>query len=192
MMRHKGFTLAELLTALGVLGVIASFSIPKMLYAQELQQRKALLKETVALISQIQYEGVVTGELTANTNTSYFSNRLNALQICTDAAAQGCWTSGYNSGDKNEPGARLANGVEMVGFNWGDNLGAGRYGNVITIDYNGAKGPNQVGEDVLRLCYCYGSLNCGGASYLPADLRPGRNTGCFGTEVLYQSLFSGT
>ena len=49
--RLNGFTLAELLIALAILGVIATFTIPKILQAQQNQQYTAITKEVVATIS---------------------------------------------------------------------------------------------------------------------------------------------
>ncbi|HEY9685852.1 MAG TPA: type II secretion system protein [Coleofasciculaceae cyanobacterium] len=46
-----GFTLAELLIALAILGVIATFTIPKVLQAQQDNRNKAIAKEAVATIS---------------------------------------------------------------------------------------------------------------------------------------------
>jgi prepilin-type N-terminal cleavage/methylation domain-containing protein len=47
----RGFTLAELLIALLILGGIATFTIPKILSSQQLGQNKAVIKETFATIA---------------------------------------------------------------------------------------------------------------------------------------------
>jgi prepilin-type N-terminal cleavage/methylation domain-containing protein len=49
--RFRGFTLAELLIALGILGVIATFTIPKILSAQQNNRYNAAAKEAAATIS---------------------------------------------------------------------------------------------------------------------------------------------
>jgi prepilin-type N-terminal cleavage/methylation domain-containing protein len=60
----KGFTLAELLMALAILGVIATFSIPKILSAQANASKLAKAKEVAGMIAgayqQAQMAGVVT------------------------------------------------------------------------------------------------------------------------------------
>jgi prepilin-type N-terminal cleavage/methylation domain-containing protein len=49
--RNKAFTLAELLIALAILGVIATFTIPKVLQSQQDGKYKAMAKEVAAMIS---------------------------------------------------------------------------------------------------------------------------------------------
>lgn len=50
-MRMRGFTLAELLIALVILGLIATFTIPKVLNSQANSQNIAVTKEIVSAIS---------------------------------------------------------------------------------------------------------------------------------------------
>ncbi len=47
-----GFTLAELLTALAILGVIATFTIPKILNGSQNTQKNTIAKEAAAMISE--------------------------------------------------------------------------------------------------------------------------------------------
>ena len=65
MRRQKdiGFTLAELLIALGILGVIATFTIPKILTAQQDSKKWAIFKEDVAAAQQATWEYVQTGDI---------------------------------------------------------------------------------------------------------------------------------
>jgi prepilin-type N-terminal cleavage/methylation domain-containing protein len=51
MRRKRGFTLAELLIALAILGVIATFTIPKVLQSMQDTKYKAIAKEFVATFS---------------------------------------------------------------------------------------------------------------------------------------------
>lgn len=47
----KGFTLAELLIALAILGVIATFVIPKILQSQQSSQKKAIALEAISAVA---------------------------------------------------------------------------------------------------------------------------------------------
>lgn len=51
MVHQKAFTLAELLIALAILGVIATFTIPKVLTANQNGTFKAIGKETAAMLA---------------------------------------------------------------------------------------------------------------------------------------------
>lgn len=51
-MRASGFTLSELLISLSILGLIATFAIPKVLQAQRNQAWNASAKEAIATISE--------------------------------------------------------------------------------------------------------------------------------------------
>lgn len=51
--RLPAFTLAELLIALSILGVIATFTIPKVLGSQSDSRNKAIVKEAAATVSEM-------------------------------------------------------------------------------------------------------------------------------------------
>lgn len=76
-MRAKGFTLAELLIALAILGVIATFTIPKILSATSSGQNTAVAKEAASMVSgafsnyTLTY-GIATGT-TGGAMTSYMN-----------------------------------------------------------------------------------------------------------------------
>lgn len=63
------FTLAELLIALAILGVIATFTIPKVLASQTSAKYKAIGKEAAAMVSQALE--VYKSEHTVDQNTRF-------------------------------------------------------------------------------------------------------------------------
>lgn len=149
---NLGFTLAELLIALAILGVIATFSIPKILAAQDSQKKKALFRETVGAISGMVANGVTDGTLTKNTvNKTYLPSYLNAVKICdTNASTQGCWTNTGWVGEETEAGVVLHNGVVIAGLR---STTAGS--DYLLIDWNGSTGPNIEGDDRLFIGLCW-------------------------------------
>ena len=99
-MGKHGFTLSELLIALGILGVIATFTIPKILNSQANSQKTAVFKEAIATVVDINYSGSLQGEITCPNRRDYFLDRINAIQICnTDSEAQGCWPQASFAGE---------------------------------------------------------------------------------------------
>ena len=100
-MQRQGFTLPELLIALIVLGVIATFTIPKILAAQNNQKKYAIFKETIASLNAITYNAVSIqdGSLTPTNFYQYFSTHLNVVNM--DNACGNIWTQADNSPNTN-------------------------------------------------------------------------------------------
>jgi prepilin-type N-terminal cleavage/methylation domain-containing protein len=76
-----GFTLVELLIALVILGEIATFSIPKILYASQNQSYNAAAKEVAAMLSGALQQAKLTGTLTANTKLHDLTPYMNFVAI---------------------------------------------------------------------------------------------------------------
>ncbi len=97
--RSQGFTLAELLIALAILGVIATFTIPKILSSSQNGQNTAIAKEAASMVSGAfstytltngLASGVTAGALTpymnyvsTDTATAYTGSGGTALQTCS-------------------------------------------------------------------------------------------------------------
>jgi prepilin-type N-terminal cleavage/methylation domain-containing protein len=91
----RGFTLAELLIALTVLGVIASFTIPKILTSNNAVTEKSKWKEVYGAIAQVYHEGytqrTLVGGQSSSTVFNYFASKLNTVRICNSHLVnQGC------------------------------------------------------------------------------------------------------
>jgi prepilin-type N-terminal cleavage/methylation domain-containing protein len=153
MKREAAFTLAELLIALGILGVIATFTIPKVLVSQQNGKRVAVFRETVAAINAAGYQGIITGQLTTTNHGTYLMDHLNVIKICrNDAQAENCFPQNApeTSWEVNEPGVVFANGATVTGFSDGAGVQDG-----VVIDWNGSDVPNQGGDDQMFLEFCY-------------------------------------
>lgn len=187
-----GFSLAELLLALLVLGQIAVFTIPKVLTAQQNSQRKAVFKETIATLNEVVYTGVVTGELNGANDHSYIPSHVNAVIVCDsmNSLAGGCWTQpldGYpNSYAQNETGFLLHNGATFSGLDQADSSDHEQ----AHIDWNGATGPNLDGDDQLTIDLCYRTGVCGGTRDVAGTVSP---WGADANSIaLYEEIFTGS
>lgn len=82
-MRHHGFTLAELLIALAILGIIATFTIPKVLNSSRNQQYNSQAKEVAAMLSGAFQELTLAGNLTNATYARDFTPYFNYVSKIT-------------------------------------------------------------------------------------------------------------
>ncbi len=80
-----GFTLAELLISLAVLGVIATFTIPKVLNGQQDGQWNAIAKETVSMITGAYNAYRLENSPTAQTTIYDFTPYMNYVRVDTSA-----------------------------------------------------------------------------------------------------------
>jgi prepilin-type N-terminal cleavage/methylation domain-containing protein len=78
------FTLAELLIALAILGVIAAFTIPKVLQSQQDVRYKSLAKEAAAAITDAFTQYRASGNLSGNTHMVDLEAYLNYVKVETD------------------------------------------------------------------------------------------------------------
>ena len=83
MARSSGFTLSELLIALGILGVIATFTIPKILSAQSSAQNIAVTKEAAAMVAGALQAYQVSGSVTTSTEMKDLTPYMNYVRVDT-------------------------------------------------------------------------------------------------------------
>jgi prepilin-type N-terminal cleavage/methylation domain-containing protein len=100
--RKPGFTLAELLIAMGILGVLATYTIPKVLTSQRNGASNAAAKEAAAAISEAFVIYKSKNAVTASTGCGDLTPYLNYVRIDTSTlmddvnnnAANGCYAPG--------------------------------------------------------------------------------------------------
>lgn len=167
----EGFTLAELLIALLILGEIATFTIPKILSSSQNAQKNAVFKETIGALSEALYLYCLSPEASANPNPYvYLSGRINTVKLCpSNASTQGCMGTS-SSGEITEPGFVLHNGAMIAGLRnatWPDEG--------ILIDWNGNAGSNVIGDDQIEVVLNFRSSQFNGVrtcTVAPRDDRP--------------------
>lgn len=160
---HKGFTLAELLIALAILAIIATFIIPKMLVSNAEQKKYAVFKEDLGIVSTILYSQHQLGNLQDNTGTCGLTQPTLA-QLFTQ-------TSGYVKASPNT--LYYANGSSIYFF-------TGSFVDFI-VDWNGDALPNTEGDDQIHIIMsCLPSGN-----YQTGRIVPYNTT----SSVLYNQIY---
>lgn len=191
--KSTGFTLAEVLITLGIIGVVASITIPILQKNIEEAQFKTAYKKAYSDANNAWAQMVADYEVTprtssydgnaANNNFTAFKGHFKLLKDCgfSGNSNEECWDF---SGDTIKPGGtvivptvsndmRHAAFIDSSGRQWVKNWANNTFGEIIFVDTNGFKKPNQFGKDrfhlypVLQTCnyvqYNQGSQECRGA-----------------------------
>lgn len=113
----KAFTLAELLIALAVLGVIATFTIPKVLQSQQDERYNAIAKESAGMISQAY--SVYVAEHGAQANNSLMTPAeltpyLNFVKVDTATTMDNKYTQGSVACSSTYVCLKLHNGALLM------------------------------------------------------------------------------
>ncbi len=82
----SGFTLAELLISLAILGVIATFTIPKILSAQQDGKYNATTKEAAAMVAGAFQQYQATNSIATGTNMSNLTPYMNYVAVKTSGS----------------------------------------------------------------------------------------------------------
>jgi prepilin-type N-terminal cleavage/methylation domain-containing protein len=184
----SGFTLAELLISLAILGVIGTFTIPKILGANQNKQNVNLLKEAVSALSAVVYQGYISGDIKTQGASNYLAANLNAAKLCVSSGmtSGGCMPSNYaaeyvannpgqGSGYPNSPGLILTSGVWVWWFPSENGIGIPEPDALgIFLDANGAAGPNKLFVDIILAKANYSSSTYGDYWGSGATTRPGQ------------------
>ena len=154
----KGFTLAEVLITLVIIGVIAAMTIPTLMNSTNQQEFRVGLKKAISTLNQamsLNYalEGKNVGDTdlttTANVVDNLFKKRMSVISTATSSAAIASSSEVSNSGTDGI--FYTADGMRfqvagVTGTALGQENDENYYGYIV-IDVNGEKGPNTVTTD---------------------------------------------
>lgn len=175
--KYKGFTLAELLLAMTILGIIASYTIPGLIQNTEKARNRSVFKQTYSALNQatkrimIDNGGTMKGITITGDHGALkarYAGYLNLIKNCDWGNNKpNCW---HNNGDwfymNGDPityfgdlgiGIVAANGAYMQFFMVRQDCDYAPFGgsplnNIcawVRVDANGAKNPNFYGKDIF-------------------------------------------
>lgn len=174
---HKGFTLAEVLLTLSVIGVVAAMTIPTLInkannseVSVKVKKYQGVLQSAVtAIMAEKSLSGFDNVYTDKNEFWNDFKSKLNIIKECGTASGAGCFAPGvtykYLNGTDDtlmdnsaafikailSDGASISVGTWVAGCNGNNSIsGTGVLTTkceAIAVDINGHKGPNQSGRD---------------------------------------------
>ena len=152
MNKKSGFTLAEVLVTLMIIGVIAAMTIPSLMQSTAQQEFRAAFKKAVSMINQavtLNYalDGMDATDYTGESFFDIMSQRLNVLSSVPASfemyTADGMWFKASNE-------ALEAAGAP-TSCNVNDAATEGNICSVVQVDVNGMKGPNKPTQSTTRV-----------------------------------------
>jgi prepilin-type N-terminal cleavage/methylation domain-containing protein len=170
----NGFTLAETLLTLLIIGIISSIVIPVIIQDTQDEQYKTTFKKTFSDLSQAlkraSLEGTIKGRCSGNhvCFRNIFLPYLNYVKTCESPNNSNCFTSNrLKWGWENGTSVILSNGVSLVFLGYDSNctgnrsyLPGGACGEA-QIDVNGPnKGPNVWNKDIYEVEFTENNLRC--------------------------------
>lgn len=208
-----GFTLAEVLITLGIIGVVASITIPVLMNNIQDAQFKTSYKKAYSAASQALNKAnadyLMINAATSNTtdmqkNFITFMNQFKVSKSCISNNNEECWNpNGEKYGvNYNPPGIPVSSTyafVDSSGISWSM---AYSFYDELLLDTNGFKGPNQWGKDRFFLCLADVNGDClkglpikviPVADCAPSNCASGTNAWvCYGNKCTTQRNYYGT
>lgn len=164
----NGFTLAEVLIVIGIIGIIANMTIPTLVKDTQNKALKVTWKKAYSVLSQatlmvLNENAGTLANLCTNSDCirDVYSEYLPTIKKCNDGTS-GCFfawgepwyymSKATVGGWGSDSGAILRDGVVVnyAYFNPNCNSWANECGNIY-VDVNGSKKPNTIGKDIFKI-----------------------------------------
>lgn len=183
-MKKFGFTLAEVLITLGIIGVVAAMTLPSLVAKYKEKQSVTALKKAYSILNQagqMIYNdygnpdnwGISSNaQASMNTNIDIFKQYIKTVKTCKFGEQSDCFYAGYYTRIDND--GNTFNAFNMADDGWGFVLPDGQavrpwitntardigmtrkiYGN-LAVDINGKKGPNASNQDLFYFYFLEG------------------------------------
>jgi len=142
---NSGFSLAELLIALLILGEISTFTIPKVITAQQNMQKTTNMKDTASMIGAAYEEAQLAGIINSNSRLQNLTPYFNYLSVDTASTIDDIVGYGSLSCNSTYPCYRLHNGALLM--DRGGFAGTGTTNSmVIHLDLDGTYSGSTTGD----------------------------------------------
>lgn len=170
LLKRNGFTLAEVLVTLGIIGVISAMTLPTLVKNHQRQVYVTQLQKVVTELSQAAEKAIQENNAISLDETKYNGNNANGardflndnfkvVNNCgTDLTP--CFASSYKQLDGSAftldnplAAVSIASGASVsISCNWLGYHGSYYHGNFcLQVDVNGSQGPNIVGRDLIYM-----------------------------------------
>ena len=192
----NGFTLAEIIIVIGIIGVVAAITIPLLVSKFEEAQYKTAYKKVFSIASQINKELYMSNEYYETTQTEanfrLFKSKLKVAKECTNSNNVECWAEDGEQactdscgGGTGRPLPYLSAFIDNSGVAWSVYNPSESH---ILVDTNGMKPPNKYGRDrwflQMSLAIRTGNLTPRPDSLTPSDMDC-HYPPCYPTKWLY-------
>lgn len=168
-----GFTLAEVLIVLGIIGIVAEMTIPSMISNFQDSLYKTAYKKAYSVASQAWSAAYAEGALTlcpswfdgsGNTcnqdNFNVFKSKFKVLKDCGTTTAN-CWNMSGEQSWGGSPTTSAPSFIDASGMSWSKLSSTTTTSPELLVDTNGNKGPNAYGKDRAIFVPFYSSYNNG-------------------------------
>ena len=150
MNKKSGFTLAEVLVTLMIIGVIAAMTIPSLMQSTSQQEYKAAFKKAVSMLNQavtLNYalDGLDGTDYTGTAFYDLMTQRLNVMSSTASNAevytADGMYFKALASGAS----------LNATGCAVEAPMNTSNVCSIVSIDVNGMKGPNKPSDSTTKV-----------------------------------------